>query len=175
MIYYKGGVNMLCQHCQKQAAFVHLTITENEKNREVYLCEACAKKSQEIGFVFHPSMVPEFLKVLFGFNSSLIEQPSELTCPKCGITFSRITQVGKLGCSTCYETFETQLEPLLRRVHGGGQNVGKVPARRGIAIKSRMELRKMKDKLQILIQQEAFEEAAVVRDQIRQLEQSKGE
>jgi protein arginine kinase activator len=166
---------MLCQHCQQREAFVHLSITENEKNREVYLCEACAKKSQEIGFVFHPSMVPEFLKVLFGFNPSLIEQPSEMTCPKCGITFSRITQVGKLGCSMCYETFETQLEPLLRRVHGGGQNVGKVPARRGITIKSRMELRKQKEKLQLLIQQEAFEEAAVVRDKIRDLEQSKGE
>jgi len=166
---------MLCQHCQQREAFVHLSITENEKNREAYLCEACAKKSREIGFVFHPSMVPEFLKVLFGFNPSLIEQPSEMTCPKCGITFSRITQVGKLGCSMCYETFETQLEPLLRRVHGGGQNVGKVPARRRIAIKSRMELRKQKEKLQLLIQQEAFEEAAVVRDKIRDLEQSKGE
>jgi len=166
---------MLCQHCQQREAFVHLSITENEKTREVYLCEACAKKSQEIGFVFHPAMVPEFLKVLFGFNLSLTEQPSELTCPKCGMTFSKITQVGKLGCSTCYETFETQLEPLLQRVHGGGQNVGKVPTRRGVAIKSRMELRTQKEKLQRLIQQEAFEEAAVVRDKIRQLELSKGE
>lgn len=166
---------MLCQHCQQREAIVHLSITENEKTREVYLCEACAKKNQEIGFVFHPAIVPEFLKALFGFNPSVIEQPSEMTCSKCGITFSRITQVGKLGCSTCYETFEKQLEPLLRRVHGGGQNMGKVPARRGIIIKSRMELRKLKEKLQILIQQEAFEEAAVVRDNIRQLEQPKGE
>ena len=166
---------MLCQHCQQREAFVHLSITENEKTREVYLCESCAKKSQELGAVFHPAMVPGFLKVLFGFNSSFIEQPSEMTCPKCGMTFSRITQVGKLGCSTCYETFETQLEPLLRRVHGGGHNVGKIPARRGTAIKNRMELRKLKEELQRLILQEGFEEAAVVRDKIREFEQSKGE
>jgi len=166
---------MLCQHCQQREAIVHLSITENEKTREVYLCESCAKKNQEIGFVFHPAIVPEFLKALLGFNPSLIEQPSEIICPKCGITFSRITQVGKLGCSTCYKTFETQLEPLLRRVHGGGQNMGKVPARRGSAIKSRMELRNLKEKLQLLIQQEAFEEAAVVRDEIRLLEPTKGE
>ena len=166
---------MLCQHCQQREAIVHLSIAENEKTREVYLCESCAQKNQEIGFVFHPAIVPEFLKALFGFNPSLIEQPSEMACPKCGITFSRITQIGKLGCSTCYETFETQLEPLLRRVHGGGKNMGKVPARRGIAIKSRMELRNLKEKLQLLIQQEVFEEAAVVRDKIRQLEQTKGE
>lgn len=168
---------MLCQHCQQREAIVHLLITENEKTREVYLCEPCAKKSQEIGFVFNPAVVPDFLKALFGFNPNLIggQLSSEQTCPKCGITFSKITQVGKLGCSKCYETFETQLESLLRRVHGRRQNVGKIPARRGKAIKSRMELRKLKEKLQLLVQQEAFEEAAVVRDRIRQLEQTKGE
>ena len=153
---------------------MHLSITENEKHREVYLCERCAKQNQEIGFVFHPAIVPDFLKALFGLNPSEIEQPFEMTCPKCGMTFSKITQVGKLGCSKCYETFETQLEPLLRRVQGGGQNMGKVPARRGIGIKIRRALRTLKEKLQRLIGEEMFEEAAVVRDKIRQLEPLKG-
>ena len=148
--------------------------TENGQIHKLFLCELCAKQTHEVSFIVHPAIVPEFLQALFGFNPASIEQPSELSCPKCGITFSRITQAGKLGCSTCYETFETQLEPLLRRVHGGGQNVGKVPARRGSAIKCLMEERKLKEKLQVLIQQEAFEEAAVLRDQIRQIEESKG-
>lgn len=165
---------MLCQHCQQRDAIMRLSITENEETREVYLCELCAKKNQEVSFVFHPAIVPEFLQALFGFNPTSIEQISEKTCPKCKISFSQITQAGKLGCSKCYETFENQLEPLLRRVHGGGQNVGKIPARRGVAIKNRMELRTLKEKLQTLIQKEAFEEAAVVRDQIRQIEQAKG-
>lgn len=165
---------MLCQHCQQREAVMRLSIIENEQTREVYLCEPCAKKNQEVSFVFHPAIVPEFLQALFGFNSKTIEQPSEKTCAKCGISFTQITQAGKLGCSQCYETFEGQLEPLLRRVHGGGQNVGKIPARRGVAIKNRMELRTLKETLQTLIQKEAFEEAALVRDQIRQLEQVKG-
>jgi len=165
---------MLCQRCQQREAIMQLFITENGQTREVYLCEPCAKKTQEVSFVFHPAIVPDFLQALFGFNPTTKEQPTEMKCPKCGISFSRITQVGKLGCSTCYETFETQLEPLLRRVHGGGQNVGKIPARRGAEIKSRVEQRKLKETLQNLIQQEAFEEAAVVRDQIRKLEQSTG-
>jgi len=165
---------MLCQHCQQKEAIMQLFITENGQTREVYLCETCAKKSQQVSFVFHPAIVPEFLQALFGFNATTKEQPMEMKCPKCGISFSRITQVGKLGCSTCYETFETQLEPLLRRVHGGGQNVGKIPVRRGAAIRSRVEQRQLKEKLKTLIQQEAFEEAAIVRDQIRKLEQSTG-
>lgn len=165
---------MLCQHCQQREAKVQISKTENGQTREVYLCEVCAKQTQEVSFIFHPVIVPEFLQALFGLNPVSPEQPSEEVCPKCGISFSRITQAGKLGCSTCYETFETQLEPLLRRVHGGGQNVGKVPVRRGSAIKSRMEERKLKEKLQLLIQQENFEEAALVRDQIRQIEHLKG-
>lgn len=165
---------MLCQHCKQQEAIMRLFITENEQTREVFLCEACAKKNQEVSFVFHPAIVPEFLQALFGFNSKSIEQPSEKACPKCGISFNKITQAGKLGCSMCYETFESQLDPLLRRVHGGGQNVGKIPARRGVAIKNRLELRTLKESLQNLILQEAFEEAALVRDKIRQLEQAKG-
>lgn len=165
---------MLCQHCQQREAIMCLSITENEQTREVYLCEPCAKKNQEVGFVFHPVIVPEFLQALFGFNSKSIEQPTEKTCPKCGISFTQITQAGKLGCSQCYEIFENQLEPILRRVHGGGQNVGKIPTRRGVEIKNRMELRALKDSLQALIQNEAFEEAALVRDQIRQIEQTKG-
>jgi len=165
---------MLCQHCHQRDAIMQLLISENGQTRKVYLCETCAKKTQEVSFVFHPAIVPEFLQALFGFNATTKDQPSEMTCPKCGISFSRITQVGKLGCSTCYEIFETQLEPLLRRVHGGGQNVGKIPARRGAVIRSRVEQRKLKETLQTLIQQEAFEEAAVVRDQIREIEQSTG-
>lgn len=153
---------------------MQLSKTENGQTQNLFLCEICAKQTHEVSFIFHPSIVPEFLQALFGLNPSVVEQPSEEACPKCGLTFSKITQAGKLGCSTCYETFETQLEPLLRRVHGGGQNMGKVPTRRGVTIKNRIEERKLKEKLKILIQQEAFEEAAVIRDQIRQSEQSNG-
>lgn len=166
---------MLCQHCNEREARVQLSITESGQIRELYLCEPCAKKAQGVTFIFKPAIVPEFLQALFGVNLSTKEQLSEKTCQKCGMTFSKITQAGKLGCSMCYETFEEQLEPLLRRVHGGGQNVGKVPARRGVAIKSRMEQKKLKEKLQELIQQEAFEEAVVIRDQLRQLEGTGGE
>jgi protein arginine kinase activator len=165
---------MLCQHCQQREAIVQLSKKENGQTYELFLCEICAKQTHEVSFIFNPAIVPEFLQALFGINPSLVEQSSEKACPKCGITFSRITQAGKLGCSTCYETFETQLEPLLRRIHGGGQNMGKVPKRGGVAIKSRMEERMLKEKLKILIQQEAFEEAAVVRDEIRQIEKLKG-
>lgn len=167
---------MLCQNCQQREANVHVVKNINGQTHELHLCEQCAKKAQEVNVVFHTGMIPDFLQALFGFSPQPVSntQRQEESCPNCGMTFSQITQAGKLGCSACYEKFEPQLESLLRRIHGGGQHVGKVPQRRGAALREKLELKKLKDKLQELVLQEKFEDAVVVRDQIRKLEQGSG-
>jgi protein arginine kinase activator len=164
---------VLCQNCQQREANVQITKTVNGETHELFLCDQCAKKAQEVNMVFHPGIIPEFLQALFGFTS-VPQSPKEETCPQCGRTFSQITQASKLGCSACYQKFGPQLEPLLRRIHGGGQHVGKIPARQGAEIRGKVEIQKLKEKLQQLIKNEEFESAAVVRDQIHQLEQELG-
>lgn len=79
-----------------------------------------------------------------------------------------------MGCSKCYDTFESQMEMLLRRIHGGAVHVGKVPVRGGVTYKNKQELVKLRSELQELIQDEKFEEAAVLRDRIRKLEKTVG-
>ena len=166
---------MLCQNCKQREAKVHLSKTINGQTKEIYLCDQCAEQTQEFNFVFQPGIIPDFLQAIFGFNPSITtSKPQEESCSNCGMTFSQITRAGKLGCSSCYEAFESHLGQLLRRIHGSGQHVGKIPGRRGIAIKSKLELNKLKEKLQILIQQEKFEDAAIVRDQIRSLDVAGG-
>jgi protein arginine kinase activator len=164
---------MLCQNCQQREANVHITKTINGETKKLYLCDQCAQKTQEVNFVFHPGVIPDFLQALFGFTS-MPQNPKEEACPQCGRTLSQITQAGKLGCSQCYQKFEPQLEPLLRKIHGGGHHVGKIPTRQGAAIRGKVEVQKLKEKLQQLVQNEEFEAAAVLRDQIRQLEQELG-
>lgn len=164
---------MLCQNCQQREANVQITKTVNGETQKLYLCDQCAQKAQDVNFVFHPGIIPDFLQALFGFTPAT-QSPKEEACPQCGRTFSQITQAGKLGCSACYQKFEPQLEPLLRRIHGGGQHVGKIPTRQGASIRNKVEIQKLKETLQQLIRNEEFEKAAVVRDQIRQLEQEMG-
>jgi len=168
---------MLCQNCQQNQATVHLVKAINGQTQELHLCEQCAQKTPQLNSVFQPGSAPDFLQALFGFMPSSTPAATERvqeSCPRCGMTFDQITQAGKLGCSTCYEKFEPRLGSLLRRIHGGGQHVGKIPLRRGVAIKEKVELKKLKDNLQTLIQLEEFEKAAFIRDQIRQLEQKMG-
>ncbi|CAA7600041.1 YacH protein [Acididesulfobacillus acetoxydans] len=165
---------MLCQNCHEREANVHIAKTVNGQTQNLYLCEQCAKKVQGANFMFQPGLiVPDFLQALFGFSPESAPQ-QEQACPRCGMTFSQITRAGKLGCSVCYEAFGPQIESLVRRIHGGGQHVGKIPGRKGAALKGKVELKRLKDELQALVRQEKFEEAAITRDRIRQLEQGAG-
>lgn len=173
---------MLCQKCQEREANVQITKMVNGKTQKLYLCEYCAHHAQEMSFVINPNIVPDFLQALFGFATPTQNQGQsqaqtstpEKVCPQCGMKFSQITQAGKLGCSVCYQTFSDQLEPLLRRIHGGGQHAGKIPARRGKELREKVEITKLKEKLQQLVQKEDFEGAVLVRDEIKRLEQAKG-
>lgn len=169
---------MLCQNCQKNEANVHVYKTMNGKMEEKYLCEECAKSSQEFNINIQPGLiVSDFLQALFGFTSpagnpapaAMLAQ--EQACPQCGMTLNQISRSGKLGCSLCHDHFIQHLAPLFRRIHGGGQHVGKIPRRSGVKIKEKVELKRLKDLLQQHIVKEEFEMAAAVRDQIRLLEQ----
>lgn len=161
---------MLCQHCQQREANVQFTKIVNGEMVKSYLCDHCAKSAPEMNFVFNPGIIPDFLQSLFNFTQSP-QTLKEETCQQCGRRLSEITKAGKLGCSGCYDKFQSELEPILRKIHGGGRHVGKIPARKGAVIREKFEIQKLKEKLQELIRKEEFEAAAVVRDQIRELEQ----
>ena len=78
--------------------------------------------------------------------------------------------MGRLGCGDCYEAFKAQLGPLLKRIHGADRHVGKIPLRIGKTVKDTRTLQELKMKMERAIQTEDFEEAAKLRDKIRELE-----
>ncbi|WP_347861747.1 UvrB/UvrC motif-containing protein [Salimicrobium sp. PL1-032A] len=109
-------------------------------------------------------------------NSQLFKENKKtetgLQCPDCGLTYQEFTRVGKFGCATCYETFDTRLDPILRRVHSGNTNHhGKVPKRIGGDLGVRKDIEKYRQQLNEHIQNEEFEQAAHIRDEIKQLEE----
>ena len=168
---------MLCQNCQQREAAVHLTKIVNGEGMQMSLCHECAQKIQ--GISFYPGMATEFLQALFGMNSvnqseQTISTADQEKCPGCGRTFTQLQQAGRMGCGQCYDRFESKIEPILRQIHGGGVHVGKVPIRCAASIRNKQDLARLRGKLQELIQKEEFEEAAEVRDQIRELEKLAG-
>ncbi|MEK7730886.1 MAG: UvrB/UvrC motif-containing protein, partial [Planctomycetota bacterium] len=95
----------------------------------------------------------------------------DLACPKCGLTFKEFQLKGLLGCPHDYVAFAVLLTPLIQRAHEGGtHHVGKVPPTADATVKKHTGLLRLRRELQEAIEQENFERAARVRDQIRTME-----
>ena len=166
---------MLCDVCGKNNATVHLTEIVDEQMAELHLCEECAKQKSE-------QMEQQFgLSDLLAGMAEFVEPTQEkedlsLKCKKCGLTYVDFKKIGRLGCSECYSAFRKYLGPLLKRIHGSNQHFGKRPlkeAKTTSVKKSVPDLEDLRYSLQKAIEAEAFEEAARLRDQIRELEKEK--
>jgi len=90
-------------------------------------------------------------------------------CPKCQISFVDFKRTGLLGCDYCYEHFSKSLIPTIKRVQGGLVHTGKIPKNATIEVVNKRKVDALKLKLKELIQEENFEEAAKVRDEIQEL------
>src|SRR5207302_830190 len=77
---------------------------------------------------------------------------------------------GRLGCPQDYEVFQSALEPLLERIHRAHRHVGKVPPHASADAVRQRDLIDLRLELRQAVEQEAYEEAAKVRDRIRALE-----
>ncbi|MDF2962745.1 MAG: hypothetical protein K0S39_4480 [Paenibacillus sp.] len=170
---------MLCQECGKKQATLHFTKILNGEKTEFHICESCAREKGELipgtpnGFSIH-----NLLSGLLDFDpshSSLTSKVQPSRCEHCGLTYSQFSKVGRFGCSSCYKHFDDKLDPLFKRVHGNTVHTGKVPKRSGGLIKHKREIESLKKELLLKIQGEEFEEAARLRDEIRQLEKKVAE
>lgn len=163
---------MLCDECKKRNAVVHVSKIIQGKKEELHLCEVCAK-IKESSFDNNFS-IPNFLANLIdaSMGGGVVRSYDEgLQCQYCKTTFREFKDQGRLGCDSCYGVYKEKLKPLVRRVHGNTKHIGKVPKRYGGVIRLRKQLNDLKDKLQRAIEDEAFEEAAIIRDEIRRLDE----
>lgn len=170
---------MDCQECHKRPAALHFTQVINGNKTEIHVCEICAKEKGYMSYPEEGYSLHNLLTGLFNFDTSLMEnkqnssykQTEELQCPQCDMTISEFKRVGKFGCAECYHTFSEQLDPIFRRVHSGNtKHYGKIPTRKGGDLHAKKQVALYRSELQRLIENEAFEEAAEVRDKIKNLE-----
>ncbi|MBU1042832.1 MAG: UvrB/UvrC motif-containing protein [Candidatus Omnitrophica bacterium] len=160
---------MKCQLCGK-AATVHLTEIINEKMSELHLCEDCAK-DKGIAGLGQPFGLQDLLAGLVDFGSTVpADKKTALQCSNCKMSYDDFRKSGRLGCSQCYEVFKESLSPLLKKVHGSLQHIGKGPSIDGDGFDAKKQLQELHLKLQNAIHDEAFEEAARLRDEIKKLE-----
>lgn len=169
---------MFCERCKKNEATIHLSEVLKDMKSEVHLCEGCAR---EVGLNTKISnfslSLPEMLTFL---NVDEVTDYSDgRHCATCGTDFLEYKREGKLGCSDCYNTLSEFMGPVLAGFHGEKRHIGKFPlhnedtARAVEIVKSNKAETDNTGDLQLLLESavndERYEEAAVLRDRIREI------
>lgn len=170
---------MICQLCNAKPANVHMTKIINGVKNELHICEQCAREKEGLnintelpGFnaPFSFSSIIAGLMDFTGTGGIPYTAQQQVKCPECNLDYEEFKSKGKFGCSKCYESFGSRLEPLIKRIHGNTQHTGKVPKRTGGIIRIKRDIEKLKYELKRAIENEEYEKAAELRDRIKTLE-----
>ncbi len=160
---------MKCDLCAKTAT-IHLTDIIQGHKKEMHLCQECAEEQQLVSPQQQLSLSTILQTVIGQHVGALTDELARLTCPACGIKYMEFRAGGRLGCPHDYQVFRKPLLSLLKRIHRKTRHQGKTPLhsrRRAVLQAEILELRRQ---LRSAVDREAYEEAARLRDQLRQKE-----
>ncbi|MEO1716288.1 MAG: hypothetical protein AAFR76_04175 [Planctomycetota bacterium] len=177
---------MKCDRCGREA-----TIEEVTKVGQTYvykhLCEACL--AEEGAVSSDSSQAKSSIVSIAAKQKPRAAAQQAMDCAHCGLNFAEFRESGRLGCPACYETFEKRLSPMIERAQEGGtHHIGKAPKRMlssipgdgpdrlaamdrllGETKERRKKLERLGAQLQAALAGERFEQAALIRDEMRRL------
>ncbi|MCL2015299.1 MAG: UvrB/UvrC motif-containing protein [Defluviitaleaceae bacterium] len=164
---------MLCEKCNINQATVHMQQIVNGEKTEMHLCQNCSLNidaAASIDALFN-GLLGSFLT---GGNVEKSNPKIVINykpCPRCGMTYDSFRNGGgKLGCAHCYKTFTHELNPILKNVQASVRHEGKFPQKSGRDLFKKREVVRLRGLMQKAIDDENFEEAAKLRDEVRLME-----
>ena len=173
---------MLCQNCGSNPATMRVIDVQyppkaadsdapsTYATEERSLCDACAKAADLPHATVIKQSVTEIWKVLKA-KAEKGRKESGVSCPDCGMTLMEFRQRGRLGCPKDYEVFAPHLRDLFERIHGATKHVGRSPGLDSGDLQRMRRRTELQKELESAIRDEAYEQAAQLRDELRTLEQ----
>ena len=164
------GKDIQCHVCETSAT-VHLTQIIGSKIHKVNLCEDCAQKLgvMDPGGLSIADLVEKGLVTIPG--GELPAAPADQSCTCCGYTVANLNKTGRLGCPDCYKALESEIKPMLERMHSGTTHVGKVPSKVLSRTQIRRKVEKISQELNAAIEEERYEDAARLRDELKEVKE----
>lgn len=183
---------MDCQCCNKKQSGVHIfDVASNAVEQQFGVCTDCFALIKRYLFEMSRPLIPtadvirEVQALISTDQTALAKLPEPggitpvnrdvPTCPECGMTLSEFRAKGRFGCPRDYELFHEHLEPLLERIHDvqPARHEGRLPASTVpvVSLDRAQQMARLRKQLDAAIAEENYEQAADLRDQIKQLEQ----
>ncbi|MCU0960031.1 MAG: UvrB/UvrC motif-containing protein [Pirellulaceae bacterium] len=170
---------MKCQHCEKPA-IIHITeLTDDvpvelhfcEEHARAYLTQSEAEEQPAPGTTMAGGLAQQ---VKVGKTAEDLARLDQRTCPVCGVTFYEFRHAGRLGCPHDYVCFRQELEPLIVNIHGATEHKGKRPQHSAHGTDQQTRLIQLRREMREAVQQEDYERASRLRDEIRRIERPSG-
>ena len=181
---------MQCDYCDSKATVFFTQIIDGVSKKSC-LCEKCAIENgvtDPEGFLLDdiPPVSASSQSAsaadgkTFGETHIAAVQPSakvaaDQLCPGCGFAFDDLKQIGRLGCSQCYQFFREEIKVNLGVMHKDINHVGRVPEGMLEVFEYRKQLEELKQKMETAITEENYEKAAALRDEMQQLSDPRAE
>ena len=135
---------MLCQHCQKKPAVLSYLVSMGNQQKELQLCQDCLEElmKEDLGI---SKIVDEGLG---GVLSAMLEMMIQ-----------------------CYQTFGPDLNRIIKQFHGQDHHQGEIPQAFQEEVYRDRQIMDLKAQLDQAVQEENYEKAADLRDQINGLKE----
>ncbi|MBQ0145816.1 MAG: UvrB/UvrC motif-containing protein [Lachnospiraceae bacterium] len=190
---------MLCEKCKIREANIQVVEVVNGVKSEHFLCAQCASELDLT--VNGPGISGEMplAKLLSSLLSQTMkseqkEECANVVCPTCGTTYEQFIKDSKFGCSDCYKVFDLLIGDNIKQLQGSGQHHGKHPKYLSGDIPQQVKedleesitekvpesefldrLIDLRKNLRKAIETEDYEEAAKLRDEIKETEKKAAE
>jgi protein arginine kinase activator len=168
---------MRCELCQENPASVYVTDltptpeTPHGELGEISLRHMCSSCAADLNLPHGP--VPgqnkAMLFKLLQKTAKASKQPVGPIC-SCGMTLHELRAQGRLGCQECYQVFRPHLVPLFLRMHQATEHTGRAPGTDVAQVERTVRIEKLRERMDMAIREEEYEDAARLRDELTQLE-----
>uniref|UniRef100_A0A7C4XTU4 UVR domain-containing protein n=1 Tax=candidate division WOR-3 bacterium TaxID=2052148 RepID=A0A7C4XTU4_UNCW3 len=152
---------MLCDDCKKNPATIYFKDASYGKIKELRLCEECARKR---GILLDKKLSP--LEILQKLLKEQSLQDEKVLCPVCFLSLAEFKRYGRFGCCNCITVFEPYIKSLIKEVQESDRHIGKKvkPGARRV-----VEIFKLREELKRALEKECYEDAARIRDRLKEL------
>lgn len=159
---------MKCEKCNVNEATVFVTKSYNGETMEMHLCDSCAKENESL-FLDDGISFQQFLSGLLDNSKTNLTKNQSFTCKSCGMSIEDFKRNSLVGCAECYHSFEGYLKPIVKQLQSNMIHTGKRPSHVDETIKVKEKIMRLESELKIALMEENYEQAAILRDSIREL------
>jgi protein arginine kinase activator len=150
---------MLCDDCKNKPAAIFFKEVLPDKTVELHLCEECAAKR---GLLVTKKLSP--VEILHRLLKQKSAQDEKVICPGCYMSLAEFKKTGRFGCSQCIAAFDEHIKHFIKQIHQSDRHVGR---KTSPGEKKGMQIYKLREDLKKALDNEAYEDAARIRDKLK--------